>query len=181
MEKTIDAITLIALQTSMLAVSGSVEGARSGDAGGGFAVVSTDIRSLAREASENVERAKDTVRGILDQIAILQRDLDQIILSAEVEVQNNRAVSASLQRIGNEVEALGKASQIIVHGSDAILQAAVETAAGARQIASAAEEASAASREAATAAAEQSQGAEDLAAAIEEIGSLADELKHQNA
>ena len=179
-EKTIDAITSIALQTSMLAVSGSVEAARSGDAGRGFAVVSNDIRSLAREASENVERAKDTVQSILDQIAILQRDLDQIIVSAEVEVQNNRVVSASLQKIGNEVEALGTASQVIVESSEAILQAAVETAAGARQIASAAEDASAASREAATAAAEQSQGAEDLAAAIEEIASLADELKRQN-
>ena len=124
-EKSIDAITLIALQTSMLAVSGSVEAARSGDTGRGFAVVSNDIRSLAREASENVERAKDTVRGILDQIAMLQHDLDQIILSAEVEVQNNRAVSASLQKISNDVEALGKASQVIVDGSDAILQAAM--------------------------------------------------------
>ena len=180
-EKIIDGITLVAMQTTMLAVSGSVEAARSGDAGRGFAVVSNDIRSLAREASENIERAKGVVRGILDQIAILQRDLDQIVVSAEVELQNNRAVTASLQKISLEVEALGGASQLIVDGSDAILQAAAETAAGARQIASAAEEASAASREAAMAAAEQSKGAEDLAAAIEEIGSLADELKRQNA
>ena len=71
-EKIVDAIALVAVQTSMLAVSGSVEAARAGDAGRGFAVVSNDIRSLAREASENVERVKDTVRGILDQIASLQ-------------------------------------------------------------------------------------------------------------
>ena len=68
-EKIVDAIALMAVQTSMLAVSGSVEAARAGDAGRGFAVVSNDIRSLAREASQNVERAKDTVFGILDQIA----------------------------------------------------------------------------------------------------------------
>ena len=180
-EKIIDAIASVTLQTSMLAVSGSVEAARSGDSGRGFAVVSNDIRTLAREAADNVERAKDTVRGILDQIAILQRDLEQIALSTEAEVQSNRIVSASLETISLDIEALAVASQKIVEGSHAILQAAVETAAGARQIASAAEEASNASREAATAAAEQSQGAEDLAAAIEEIGSLADELRHQNA
>lgn len=180
-EKIIDAIASVTLQTSMLAVSGSVEAARSGDSGRGFAVVSNDIRTLAREASENVERAKDTVRGILDQIAILQRDLDQIALSTEAEVQSNQTVSASLDTITLDIEALAVASRKIVEGSHAILQAAVETAAGARQIASAAEQASTASREAATAAAEQSQGAEELAAAIEEIGSLADELRHQNA
>ena len=69
----------MAVQTSMLAVSGSVEAARAGNAGRGFAVVSNDIRSLAREASQNVERAKDTVLGILDQIATLKRDLEQVV------------------------------------------------------------------------------------------------------
>ena len=180
-EKIIDAIASVTLQTSMLAVSGSVEAARSGDSGRGFAVVSNDIRNLAREAAENVERARDTVRGILDQIAILKRDLDQIIVSSESEVQGHATLSASLEKIGVDVEALADASQVIVEGSHAILQAATETAAGARQIAAAAEEASTASREAATAAAEQSQGAEDLAAAIEEIASLADELRRQDA
>jgi methyl-accepting chemotaxis protein len=158
-----------------------VEAARAGDSGRGFAVVSNDIRSLAREASDNVERATDTVRGILDQIAILKGALEQIIATSEAEVQNNRTVANALQKIGDEVNALGEASKAIADGADAILEAAVETAAGARQIAAAAEEASAASRQAASAATEQSQGAEDLAAAIEEIASLADELKQQNA
>ena len=58
------------IQTSMLAVSGAVEAARAGEAGRGFAVVSNDIRALAREAAESVERIKDTIRGILDQIAV---------------------------------------------------------------------------------------------------------------
>ena len=180
-EKIVNAISLITVQTSMLAVSGSVEAARTGDSGRGFAVVSNDIRTLSREASDNVERAKDTVRGILDQIATLQRELDQIIVSGEIEVQNNLSVTASLARISTEVEALGRGSGAIAEGALAILAAAAEAAAGARQVASAAEQASAASREAATAAAEQSQGAEDLAAAIEEIGSLANELQRQNA
>ena len=83
-EKIVDAIALMAVQTSMLAVSGSVEAARAGDAGRGFAVVSNDIRSLAREASQNVERAKDTVLGILDQIATLKRDLEQVAANAEI-------------------------------------------------------------------------------------------------
>ncbi|HEY5930975.1 MAG TPA: methyl-accepting chemotaxis protein [Burkholderiales bacterium] len=180
-EKLVGGIALVAVQTSMLAVSGSVEAARAGDSGRGFAVVSGDIRNLAREASENVERATDTVRGILDQIAVLKAGLAQVIASSEIEVQNNREVAALLRKIGEEVRALNQASMTIVEGSDAILAAVVETATGARQIASAAEEAGAASRQAATAAAEQSRGAEDLAAAIEEIASLADELKLQNA
>ncbi len=180
-EKIVSAIELITVQTGMLAVSGSVEAARAGDAGRGFAIVSNDIRSLAREASANVERAKDSVRGILDQIGLLKFDLEQIVLSSEVEVQNNRAVSALLDRIGNEIGEMGSASRKIVRNATEILAATVETAAGARQVAAAAEQASNATREAATAAAEQARGAEDLAAAIEEIASLADELARANA
>jgi methyl-accepting chemotaxis protein len=179
-EKIVESITLVTIQTSMLAVSGAVEAARAGDAGRGFALVSNDIRGLAREASESVERVKDTVRNILDQIALLRRDLEQIIAAAELEVQNNRAVFQSLENVNEDVVSLGAANRAILQGAAAILAASGETAAAAKQIAAAAEEASAASRQAATASAEQAQGADDLAAAIEEIASLSDELKKQN-
>ncbi|MGH8299789.1 MAG: methyl-accepting chemotaxis protein, partial [Steroidobacteraceae bacterium] len=86
-EKIVDSIALVAVQISMLAVSGSVEAARAGESGRGFAVVSNDIRNLSREASANVERSKDTVAGILDQIGVLKSDLQQIAATAEVEVQ----------------------------------------------------------------------------------------------
>jgi methyl-accepting chemotaxis protein len=181
MEKIVEAIALVAVQTNMLAVSGSVEAARAGDSGQGFAVVSSDIRNLSREASENVERAKDSVRGILDQIAVLKADLEGFIVSAEIEVQNSRTVTAGLQTIEKEVAALGAASKSIMEGADGILATTTEMTAAARQIATAAEEASAATREAATAATQQSRGAEDLAAAIEEIASLADEMRQESA
>jgi methyl-accepting chemotaxis protein len=176
-EKNIEAMALVAVQTSMLAVSGSVEAARAGESGRGFAVVSNDIRGLSREASDNVEHAKDTVRGILDQIAMLKSNLEQIIVATEVEIQNNHTVSAGLQKIAKEVATLAVASKSILDGADSVLAATTEIAQAARQIATAAEEASAASREASTAATQQSTGAEDLAAAIEEIATLADELK----
>ena len=180
-EKIIDTITLVAVQTSMLAVSGSVEAARAGEAGRGFAVVSNDIRSLARDAATNVERSKDTVRGILDQIGILKGDLQQITATGEVEVQKNQIVAASLRQLADEVTALGLASSSILAGADKVLLATTEIAQAAQQVASAAEQASTASRQAATAANEQSRGAEDLAAAIEEIASLADALRQQTA
>src|SRR5690606_5327182 len=163
-EKIIDAISLVAVQTSMLAVSGSVEAARAGEAGRGFAVVSGDIRSLAREASENVERAKDTVRGILDQMTSLRSEFGQVIAGTEIELQNSRAVSAGLQGIEQDVVVLAAAGTSILDGAGSILAATSEMAKAARQIATAAEQASAASREAATAATQQARGVEDLAA-----------------
>jgi methyl-accepting chemotaxis protein len=180
-EKITAGIALIAVQTGMLAVSGAVEAARAGDSGRGFAVVSKDIRSLAREASDNVDRAADTVRGILDQIAALKADLEQVIAVTEAEIQNNRAVFTSLQKITNDISALGTATGTIEQCADEVLNSIVEMTKAARQIAAAAEQASMAARQAATAATEQSSGVEDLAAAIEEIASLADELQQHTA
>jgi methyl-accepting chemotaxis protein len=158
----------------MLAVNGSVEAARAGASGKGFAVVSNDIRGLARESASNVERAKNTVRAILDQIATLKRDLEQIIAISEVEGDNNAEVVVHLQRLGEDIEKLAASNRAIVDRADDIMTGSAEASGGARQIATAAEEASAASRQAAAAANEQTRGAEDLAAAIEEIASLAD-------
>jgi methyl-accepting chemotaxis protein len=164
----------------MLAVSGAVEAARAGETGRGFAVVSNDIRGLAREASESADKIKETVGGILEQIASLRRDLEQIVDSVELEVQSNRTVLDAFEKVSRETAALESANAAILQGAEQILAAATESAIGARQIASAAEEASAAARQASTASTEQATGAEDLAAAIEEIASLADTLKQQN-
>jgi len=169
----------VAVQTSMLAVSGSVEAARAGDSGRGFAVVSNDIRGLARETTESMDRVKDTVRTIIDQVASVQRDLEDINALSEAEVQKSRLISEALARTDSEVAALSAANADILQGAEAIVAALAQTVQGARQIAAAAEQSSAASRQAASASAEQAQGAEDLAAAIEEIASLADELGQQ--
>ncbi len=179
-EKIVDSISLVTMQTSMLAVSGAVEAARAGDAGRGFALVSNDIRGLAREASESLERVKDSVRSILDQTVVLRRDLEQLVSATEVEVQGNRAIIKNLDNVNTEILSMSTAYRTLGQGAEAILIAAGQTSAAAKQIAAAAEEANSASRQAATASAEQAQGADDLAAAIEEIASLSDELKKQH-
>ncbi|MDQ0395530.1 methyl-accepting chemotaxis protein [Labrys monachus] len=180
-EKNIDAIALLGVQTTMLAVSGSVEAARSGQAGRGFALVSNDIRALAREASESIDRVKDTVRGILDQINSLRRELEQVVAASEGELQNNRATVVALEKVDREVAALREANRAILEGGATIREVVEEAAAGARQIAAAAEEAGSSARQAAAATAQQAQGAEDLAAAIEDIAALADALRGEGA
>ena len=142
-------------------------------------MVSNDIRSLAREASDSADKIKETVGGILEQIASLRRDLEQIVDSVEIEVQNNQTVLATFDKVNREVAALGSANDAILQGADSILSAAVDRR-RARARSPRRQEASAASRQASTASTEQARGAEDLAAAIEEIASLADALKQQN-
>lgn len=176
-EKIVDRIALVAVQTNMLAVSGSIESARAGEAGRGFAIVSGDIRNLARDATENADRIKDVVRQIRDQITIVRRDLEQTAVIAEAEVAKNTLVAERLGAVEADISALRKGSAAILSGSETILTAIREVRLGAEQVAAVAEEAGSAAAQAATAARQQARGAEDLAAAIEEIASLADELQ----
>jgi methyl-accepting chemotaxis protein len=176
-EKIIDGIALVAIQTNMLAVSGSIEAARAGEAGRGFAIVSGDIRNLARNSSENAERIKDVVRQIRDQITVVRRDLEQSAAIAETEVVKNTLTAERLGAVGADVDALRHGSGAILSGSETILSAVREVRLGAQQVAAVAEEAGSAAAQAAAAARQQARGAEDLAAAIEEIASLADELQ----
>jgi methyl-accepting chemotaxis protein len=171
---------MVSIQTNMLAVSGSVEAARAGDFGKGFAVVSKDIRSLARDSGENAGRIKDTVRAIQDQIAAVRRDLEQIISAAEVENQKYGAVLSSLGVVDADMNEIAVGNQQILAGAEAILLSMKEAVRGAQQVAAVAEEAGSAASQAAAAARQQARGAEDLAAAIEEIASLAEDIQRRN-
>ncbi len=176
-DKIVDAITTVSIQTNMLAVSGSVEAARAGEFGKGFAVVSTDIRNLARDSAENAERIKDTVKTIQDTIAIVRADLREIADTAAGEVEKGIAIASGLDRMAQDIGAVVRGNHEISAAADRIMAALGESNVAVEQIASAAQQALRASAEASTAAGEQSRGAEQLAAAIEEIASLADELQ----
>src|SRR5689334_25098970 len=105
----------------MLAVSGSVEAARAGEFGRGFAVVSSDIRNLARESGDNAGRIKDTVRTIQDQISMVRRDLEQIVAAADLELQKSKAITTTLAVMETDMAAVQEAGADIGKGAEAIL------------------------------------------------------------
>jgi methyl-accepting chemotaxis protein len=179
-DKIVDGIGMVSIQTNMLAINGAVEAARAGDLGKGFAVVSKDIRTLAHDSGENAGQIKDTVGAIQDQIAAVRRDLEQIILAIEGENQKNGSILSSLGVIEGDVSETAAGSEQILSGAEAILSSLKEAARGAQQVAAAAEEAGSAATQAAASGKQQASAAEDIAAAIEEIASLAQDLQRND-
>jgi len=179
-DKIVDSIGIVSIQTNMLAVNGSVEAARAGEFGKGFAVVSKDIRSLARDSGENAARIKDTVLAIQSQIAAVRRELERVIAGAEAENQKTDTVLASFDVVQRDVAQIAAVNDQIGVSAQAILASMKDVAESARQVASVAEEAAGASAQAAAAAKQQARGAEDLAAAIEEIASLAETIQRRD-
>jgi methyl-accepting chemotaxis protein len=176
-DKIVDAITQVSVQTNMLAVNGSIEAARAGEYGKGFVVVATDIRNLAHDSAENADRIKDLVKSIQDQIALVGRDLGEIMGAAQSEVEKARNVTQNLLSMERDVIAVEAGNTLAAQTSVEISAALAQVRVGVDQISAAAAQAEKAAEQAAAAAKQQSQGADELSAAIEEISSLADELQ----
>src|SRR6202453_949478 len=102
-DKIVEAISTVSIQTNMLAVNGAIEAARAGEFGKGFVVVATDIRNLAHDSSENADRIKDLVKAVQDQIGVVARDLSEIVASAVSEVQKAKATTGDLVSIESDI------------------------------------------------------------------------------
>ena len=176
-DKIVDAITQVSIQTNMLAVNGSIEAARAGEYGKGFVVVATDIRNLAHDSAENADRIKDLVKGIQDQIATVGRDLGEIATAALAEVDKTRSITANLSAMEGDVVEVEKGNVEAAESAQEIVSALSQVRVAVDQVSAAAQESEKAAEQASAAARQQSQGAEELSAAIEEIASLADELQ----
>jgi len=176
-DKIVETITTVSIQTNMLAVNGAIEAARAGEFGKGFVVVATDIRNLAHSSSENADRIKDLVKNVQDQIKVVGDDLDEIADAALAEVQKAKATTIDLVTIETDIAEVGRGAQEILQASNQMAISVALVKKGVEQISATAMEADKAATEAMSAAKEQSQGAEELSAAIEEIASLADELQ----
>jgi len=176
-DKIVDAITTVSIQTNMLAVNGSIEAARAGEFGKGFVVVATDIRNLAHDSAENADRIKDLVKAVQDQIGVVGRDLEEIVNAALAEAEKAKVITRDLEAMAGDIASVERGSSDILASAQEISGNIAQVKAGIEQISAAAQEAEHAAQEAAAAARQQSQGAEELSSAIDEIASLADELQ----
>ncbi|ADI02489.1 MAG TPA: chemotaxis protein [Syntrophothermus lipocalidus] len=176
-EKIVDTIENVSIQTNMLAVNGFVEAATAGEHGRGFSVVAGDIRNLATESAENADKIKDLVRDLQKQMSKVIADLGQsesVSRQADeaigVAAKKNDEVEESLAQITHQRAQVGKAVTDIrnaVEKAEKLVEALTE------MITAGFAEIQAASRTAD----EQARGVAELANSIEEIASIADELQ----
>lgn len=176
-DKIVDAIANVAIQTSMLAVNGAVEAARAGEYGKGFAVVSTDIQNLSEDAAQNAEQIKDMVKGIQDQILVVRTDLLETSEAAVAEVERAKGTTEQLVLVAKDMASVLDGNRSILSASQEIAVAVGTAKQGMEQIAAAAEQARTAADQASAAANQQSKGGEELAVAIDSIAAIADELQ----
>ncbi|MCL2160366.1 MAG: PAS domain-containing protein [Betaproteobacteria bacterium] len=85
----ISAIQDIAFQTNVLSINASIEAARAGDSGRGFAVVSNEVRRLAEDSknfSEQVELKLKAIQNSATQNTIATKTTDELVSEQSVIV-----------------------------------------------------------------------------------------------
>jgi len=164
-------------QTTMLAVSGNIEAARAGDFGKGFAVVSSDIRNLALDAGNSVEK-------IVDTMVVLEEEVSDITRDWRDAVNGQKSGQAQVSQVHKEVVVITKnISDIAIMLEDLIQsnnenkEALSQAREGADQIIMASAQASSNANESKVAADMIQNTVQSISELVEELAVVADELQ----
>jgi len=176
-EKIVDTIQNVSIQTNMLAVNGFVEAATAGEYGRGFSVVAGDIRNLANESGENADKIKDLVREIQNQMVKVIAEIHQSEAASNEAnayvpeaVRKNAIVTEILDGITEIAKSYYATLKELQSGTEHTIQQIQEAAQIVEHIDEQIKEAFHVSQG-------QARANDELAMSIEEIASIADEMQ----
>ncbi|MBE0508246.1 MAG: hypothetical protein IBX50_16275, partial [Marinospirillum sp.] len=112
---TLQAITDISDQTSLLALNASIEAARAGEQGRGFAVVADEVKQLSNKTKQAAQSIHTTLQGFSQQVG---HSLDGAQESQQLAEQIQREIEGFQQRFAEVAEDAGNTLKQVEHVKD---------------------------------------------------------------